>query len=124
MMASMDDPYAQNTYWLVSLPLDAHTSKEAAWSKLNDKTALEQDLSANYKFPLPVRTTDTGQKRMHACVHTHTERERERRVRSSCVHKWGGISIGLEFVREKRRARTAADMYVCMYVCMYNRTCE
>ena len=53
--AGQDDPYAQNTYWLVSLPLDAHTSKEAAWSKLNDKTALEQDLSANYKFPLPVR---------------------------------------------------------------------
>ena len=69
------DPYAQNTYWLVSLPLDNHTSKEAAWSKLNDKTALEQDLSANYKFPLPVRRRRRRKKKKK---NTHTRGERER----------------------------------------------
>ena len=41
------------TYWLVSLPLDSRTSKENAWARLNDRTALDAALSNNYKFTLP-----------------------------------------------------------------------
>ena len=45
--------YEPSTYWLVSLPLDQRTSQESAWSRLNDRTALDEDLATNFKFAIP-----------------------------------------------------------------------
>lgn len=45
--------YTPSMYWLVSLPLDRTTSRESAWSRLNDKTAMDADLATNYKFIIP-----------------------------------------------------------------------